>query len=160
MGTVNLAGFGKRFVAYIIDFILLGFALTLVLLPFGGILAFIGLGAVGSNADLSEGETAAWASMAGLSIGGLVLISLAIPVIYDALMTASVRQGTVGKMAMKIKVVKENGETLSTSEAFIRAILKSVTGGACLFLWLVCLFNKQEQNLHDMASSALVVSAE
>ena len=75
-------------------------------------------------------------------------------------MTASAKQGTLGKMAMKIKVMKETGEQLNTSEAFIRAVLKSIIGSACALLWLVCLFNNKEQNLHDMAAKTLVISAE
>ncbi len=160
MENVKLAGFGKRFVAYIIDGILLSIVLGIVLIPFGGILGVMGMKAAESGGEMGDEAAMAAAAMAGISFGGIILVALVVPIVYDALMTASPKQGTLGKMAMKIKVVKETGEQLSTGDAFIRALLKSVLGGACAFLWLVCLFNKQEQNLHDMATKSLVVSAE
>jgi uncharacterized RDD family membrane protein YckC len=160
MENVKLAGFGKRFLAYIIDGILLSIVFSIVLLPFGGLLGFMGMKAAENGGEITDEAAVATAAMAGISIGGIILVALVVPIVYDALMTASPKQGTLGKMAMKIKVVKETGEQLSTSDAFIRAVLKSILGSACAFLWLVCLFNKQEQNLHDMAVKSLVVSAE
>jgi uncharacterized RDD family membrane protein YckC len=160
MENVKLAGFGKRFLAYIIDGILLSVVLSIVLIPFGGLLGIMGMKAAESGGDMTDEAAVATAAMAGISFGGIILVALVVPIVYDALMTASEKQGTLGKMAMKIKVVKENGERLNTTDAFVRALLKSIIGGACAFLWLVCLFNKQEQNLHDMAAKTLVVSAE
>lgn len=154
MKNFPLAGFGKRFLAYIIDGILLGIAFTLIFLPFGGLMAFLGLGA---GRGLSDGEAAAMAVTGGISILGIILLAIIAPVVYDALMTASPRQGTLGKSIMKIKVIKENGEPLNTSEAFIRALVKFVAGQFCVLLLLVCLFNKEEQNLHDLAAKTLVV---
>ncbi|RFS14442.1 RDD family protein [Emticicia sp. C21] len=154
MNNFRLAGFGKRFLAYIIDGILLGIAFMLIFLPFGGLFAFLGLG---SGRGLSDGEAAAMAVTGGVSILGIILIAIIAPVVYDALMTASPRQGTLGKSIMKIKVIKENGEPLNTNEAFIRALVKFVAGQFCILLLLVCLFNKEEQNLHDLAAKTLVV---
>ena len=156
MNNFRLAGFGKRFLAYIIDGIILGIVFTLVLIPFGGIFAFLG---VGGGDHLTDGEAAAMAVTGGVSILGIILVAMVAPIIYDALLTASPRQGTLGKSIMKIKVVKENGETLTTSEAFIRALVKYVTGQFCFLLLMVCLFNKEEQNLHDLAAKTFVVEA-
>ncbi len=160
MENVKLAGFGKRFLAYLIDGILLSIVLSIVLIPFGGLLGIMGMKAAQNGGEMSDEAAVATAAVAGMSIGGIILVALVVPIVYDALMTASSKQGTLGKMAMKIKVVKETGEQLNTSEAFIRAVLKSIIGGACALLWLVCLFNKKEQNLHDMAAKTLVLSAE
>jgi uncharacterized RDD family membrane protein YckC len=154
MNNFRLAGFGKRFLAYIIDGIILGIAFTLIFIPFGGIFAFLGLGA---GRELSDGEAAAMAVTGGISIIGIILLAIIAPVVYDALMTASPRQATLGKSIMKIRIVKENGEPLNTSEAFIRALVKYVTGQFCFLLLLVCLFNKEEQNLHDLAARTFVI---
>ena len=156
MNNFRLAGFGKRFLAYIIDAIILGIAFSLILLPFGGILAFLGFG---SGGNITDGEAAAMAVTGGISILGIILVGMVAPIIYDALMTASPRQGTLGKSIMKIKVVKENGEALSTNDAFIRALVKYVSGQFCFLLLMVCLFNKEEQNMHDMAAKTLVIEA-
>lgn len=154
MNNFRLAGFGKRFLAYIIDGIILGIAFTLILLPFGGLFAFLGLG---QGRGLSDGETAAMAVTGGVSFIGIILVAMIAPIVYDALLTASPRQGTLGKNIMKIKVVKESGEPLNTSDAFIRALVKYVTGQFCFLLLLVCLFNKEEQNLHDLAAKTFVI---
>lgn len=154
MNNFRLAGFGKRFFAYIIDGIILGIIFTLLLLPFGGILSFLGMS---SGGGFSDGETAAMAVAGGISIFGIILIGMIAPIVYDALLTASPRQGTLGKSIMRIKVVKENGEQLTTADAFIRALVKYVTGQFCFFLLMVCLFNKEEQNLHDLAAKTLVI---
>jgi uncharacterized RDD family membrane protein YckC len=157
MENLKLAGFGKRFVAYIIDAIVLGIAMSIIFIPFGGVLGFMGMNAFQNDGDMTESETIATAAMAGISIGGIVLIALVVPFVYDALMTASEKQGTIGKMVMKIKVIKENGEKLNTTDAFVRSIVKYAVGSFCALLFLICLTNKQEQNLHDMASKSLVV---
>ncbi|RYU97015.1 RDD family protein [Emticicia agri] len=156
MNNYRMAGFGKRFLAYIIDGIILGIAFSLILIPFGGIFAFLGLG---GGRDLTDGEAAAMAVTGGISIFGIILIAMVAPIIYDALLTASPRQGTLGKSIMKIKVVKENGEQLTTGDAFIRALVKYVSGQFCFLLLMVCLFNKEEQNLHDMAAKTFVIEA-
>lgn len=157
MENLKLAGFGKRFIAYIIDAIVLGIVMSIIFIPFGGVLGLMGMKATESGGDMSDSETIATAAMAGVSIGGIVLIALVVPFIYDALMTASDKQGTIGKIVMKIKVIKENGERLNTTDAFIRSIVKYAVGSFCALLFLVCLTNKQEQNLHDMASKSLVI---
>jgi uncharacterized RDD family membrane protein YckC len=152
MENLRLAGFGKRVLAYIIDGIVLGVALSIILIPFGGLMAVMGL-------DAQDGEIDNPMAMAtaGLSFMGIALVAMVAPIIYDGLMTASTKQGTLGKMAMKIKVVKEDGSRLSQGEAIIRAVVKAVLGAFCFLVWLVMLFNKEQQNLHDMTVKSLVV---
>ncbi len=157
MNNVRLAGFGKRFVAYILDFIILGAAFALILIPFGGIFAFIGFNQGRMDAGEFTGAEAAALATAGISFVGVILLAIVAPVVYDAFMTASPRQATLGKSIMRIKVVKENGERLTTGEAFIRALVKYVAGQFCFLLFLVCLFNKEEQNLHDLAARTFVI---
>ncbi len=159
MENLKLAGFGKRLVAYIIDGIILGAAMMIAFIPFGGLFAFMGMNAAQNGGEMTDEAAVATAAMAGISIGAIVLVALVVPLIYDTFMTASAKQGTLGKLVMNIKVVKETGEGLNTQEAFIRALVKYATGSFCIFLFLACLFNKQEQNLHDMAAKTLVLEA-
>jgi uncharacterized RDD family membrane protein YckC len=151
-----MAGFGKRFLAQIIDNIIIWIVFFLVLIPFGGVLSFLGMSGGMRGDDLSGGEAAALAAT-GVSFIAVLLILVVAPVVYDALLTASPRQGTLGKSIMKIKVIKENGQALTTSEAFVRALVKYVTGQFCFLLFMVCLFNKEEQNLHDLAAKTFVI---
>lgn len=157
MNNVILAGFGKRFVAYILDGIILGVVFLLLFIPFGGIFAFLGFNEGRFDAGDFTDEQAAALALTGISFVGIILLAIVAPIIYDALMTASPRQATLGKSIMRIKVVKENGEPLSLGDAFIRSLVKYVTGQFCFLLLLVCLFNKEEQGLHDLAARTLVI---
>lgn len=156
MNNFRLAGFGKRLIAYILDIIILTIGFSLIFIPFGGIFAFLGFNSRGFDGDLSSGEAAALAAT-GISFIGIILLAIVAPIIYDGLMIASPRQATLGMNIMRIKVIKENGEMLNSSESFIRALVKYVTGQFCFLLFLVCLFNKEEQNLHDLAARTLVI---
>ncbi|WP_259015789.1 RDD family protein [Emticicia fluvialis] len=160
MKNVQFAGFGKRLVAYLLDGFILGMGLFLLLIPFGGIFAFLGFNDsfYNSGEDISPDEIASLA-VAGISIFGIILLALIAPIIYDTLFTASSKQGTLGMQIMRIKVVKENGQPLTMGDAFIRALVKFVTGQFCGLLFLICLFNKEEQNLHDLAARTFVVES-
>ena len=153
MENISLAGFGKRLVAYIIDAILLSFVLFILLIPFGGIMAFMGMG--NHNDEITDSAVAA---MAGFSILGLIVVAVIAPVIYETLMISSAKQATLGKMAMKIKVVKEDGQKLELTDAIVRTLVKYISGSFCFLLLLVCAFAKNEQNLHDMAAKTFVVN--
>lgn len=156
MDKSQLAGFGNRLVAQIIDGIILGIAFTLILIPFGGVAALLGLGAA-DNMDGSEEASAALMGLAGMSIVGLILFSIIVPFLYEAFMISSPKQATFGKVLMKIKVVGENGERLSFGQALGRSLIKYITSNLCILLWLWPLFNPEEQSLHDLVVKSYVV---
>ena len=156
MNAFPLAGFGNRLVAQIIDSIIVGIAFSLILVPFGGLAALIGL----SSADALEGSDEATAAVMGLFGIGLIVLLLAsifTPLLYDAFMVSSSKQATFGKMIMKIKVVGPNGERLTFSQALVRSLIKYISGHFCFLLWLWPLFNPEEQALHDLAAKSLVI---
>ena len=155
MDKSQLAGVGNRLVAQIIDGIILGIAISIVLVPFGGIAALMGASA--GNWSGSEEEVAAMAGIAGMSILGLIFLSLFVPFIYEAVMISSARQATLGKIIMKIKVVGENGERLSFGQALGRSLIKYISSNLCILLWLWPLFNPEEQSLHDLVVKSYVV---
>ena len=64
---------------------------------------------------------------------------------------------TVGKMVMRIKVVKENGKKLTYSDALLRTIsgfLSAVVFGLG-FLWVI--WDKKKQGWHDKIAKTVVV---
>ena len=63
MENVKLAGFGKRFLAYLIDGILLSIVLSIVLIPFGGLLGIMGMKAA-EGGEMSDEAAVATAAMA------------------------------------------------------------------------------------------------
>ncbi len=158
MDKSQLAGFGNRLVAQIIDGIILGIAFSLLLIPFGGIATLIGLNS-DSIENSSDEAAAALIGLAGVSMVGLILFSLIAPFIYEALMISSAKQATVGKIVMKIKVVGPDGERLTFGQAVGRSLIKYISSNLCILLWLWPLFNPEEQALHDLVIKSYVVKS-
>lgn len=158
MDKSQLAGFGNRLVAQIIDGIILGIAFSLLLIPFGGIATLVGLNS-DSIENSSDEAAAALIGLAGVSLVGLILFSLIAPFIYEALMISSAKQATVGKIVMKIKVVGPEGERLTFGQAVGRSLIKYISSNLCILLWLWPLFNPEEQALHDLVIKSYVVKS-
>lgn len=150
MQNVTFAGVGNRLVAQIIDGLILGFVMSLLLVPIFG----IGFFSTYSRDMTDEGAIAA---LAGLAILPIILIGIAAPVLYEAFMLSSAKQATLGKMIMKIKVVDEQGQRLTFGAALGRSLIKYVSSNVCILLWLWPLFNNTEQALHDLIVKDYVI---
>ena len=136
-------GFWIRVVASFIDGIIL---LILIIL-----LASISLVIFG--AALGEG--------AGVGMFLLVLILASIATIfYKPIMEASEYQGTVGKYALGMKVVDQNGQRISMTSSFLRTILYIIGAQAFLLcLGIVMIgFTEYKQGLHDILANTYVVT--
>ena len=149
MQNFTFAGVGNRLVAQIIDGLIMGFVISLIIIPIFGIGIF-----TGSMDNFDEG---AIATMVGLALIPIILISIAAPILYEAFMLSSAKQATLGKMVMKIKVVDEQGLRLSFGSALGRSLIKYVTSNLCILLWLWPLFNNTEQALHDLVVKGYVI---
>jgi len=136
-------GFWIRFVASFIDGIIL---LILIIL-----LASISLVIFG--AALGEG--------AGVGMFLLVLILASIAtILYKPIMEASEYQGTVGKYALGMKVVDQNGQRITMTSSFLRTILYIIGAqGFLLCLGVVMIgFTEYKQGLHDILANTYVVT--
>jgi uncharacterized RDD family membrane protein YckC len=150
MNNFTFAGVGNRLVAQIIDGFILGFAISLIVIPIFGLGIF-----GGSFSNFTDQSAVAAALMLGIL--PIILVGLASPIIYEAFMISSVRQATLGKMIMKIKVVDEKGQRLTFGAALGRSLIKYVTSNLCVLLWLWPLFNDTEQALHDLVVKDYVI---
>ena len=125
------------------------------------ILAVIGLGAFSMHdADLSyDSETAIGFLFA--MIAGYMLLILGIAAagwLYHALMESSSQQGTLGKMALGIKVTDLNGNRITFGRAtgrYFSKIISSLTMGVG---YIMAGFTQQKQALHDIIAGCLVVN--
>ncbi|MEZ4901054.1 MAG: RDD family protein [Spirosomataceae bacterium] len=153
----NYASFGRRFVALLIDGLILGVAQSIVIAP---IMVAIGLGAV-SNADaLSDMNEQQAMGMASGILGATMaiqLVSFIIGGVYFVLMESSAKQGTLGKMAMGLKVTDLNGNRINTTAAVIRYIGRLVSGAILLIGYIMAAFTAKKQALHDLMASTLVL---
>jgi uncharacterized RDD family membrane protein YckC len=137
-------GFLIRFLAFVIDIVVTLVAVVAVAIVFG---IFFG--------SLFGGE-------AGFGAGLIILIlaGLAAQFLYKPLMEASEYQGTIGKIALSMKVVDKHGRRITMAKSFIRTIVyiieHAIPFGSLAFV--IIAFTDENQGLHDMAAETYVVS--
>ncbi|HEY6980404.1 RDD family protein [Reyranella sp.] len=145
-GPANVAygGFWVRVVAYIIDAILLNIA-------FGIIGAIVGVSVIPVDpSKLDSAETMA-------HVGRLQVIALVITWLYFAFMESSPRGATVGKMALGLRVVDEQGNRISFARATGRFFAKFVSTIILMIGYLMVAFTDRKRGLHDMIAGTLVI---
>lgn len=136
-GTLDLASIGRRFGAAFVDGILMW-------IPIGIMIGILGL-----------------ASATSMRVNGAwnfwFLIPSVVAVTYQALMLAA-RGQTLGKMAMKVKVVGADGTELTTGQAWGREIIRAVLGFLYIVDYIPAFFTKEKTTLHDLAAKTRVVN--
>lgn len=152
LGELDMASVGRRFVAIFIDGLIV--TLPIMILAF---LVLLPLGFIDAQEEV-EGLPPAFA------IFGNLLVSIgaaAIYILYEGLMLASGGQ-TVGKKAMKVKVVSAEGKDLTSGQAWGRAASRQILGMVpCLNMidYLVA-FGQERTAIHDMMAKTRVVNWE
>lgn len=127
--TYDLADISERFIALIIDVVILGMI--------GGIL--------GVSVDLLWG-------------GGLV--GFIISAGYQWYFLTRQNGQTIGKMIMKIQVIKTDGTPISDMEAIIRYV-GYILNTPFLFLgWILAFFDNTRQGFHDKIANTYVVKTQ
>ena len=122
--SVKYAGFWVRFLAMVLDCILLGAVSTIL---------------SGGNNDI-QGS-----------------ISLAVGWLYFAFMESSVKQATLGKMVLGLKVTDINGKKISFARATGRYFAKILSAIILFIGFIMVAFTEKKQGLHDKLADTLVV---
>ena len=139
---MNYANVGKRFVALVIDVIILSI--------FQSIITFVISLAIGGIAANEE------------TIGAVIFTSVSVVIIiviywlYYAIQESSPKQATIGKQAMGLVVTDMNGEKVSFPKASIRFLSRSLSG-ILLIGYIMAFFTEKKQALHDMLAGTLVL---
>lgn len=144
-------GFWIRFVAYVID--------ALILLVPTVILVGLFAGFVFLNRDSLDHEEE---GLPAVLVIALVLLAVAMIVInwlYEALMTSSPRGATFGKMALGLRIVRFDGAQLSFGRATARHFAKyMVTPMVPLAIgYIMAAFTNRKRALHDILADTLVI---
>jgi uncharacterized RDD family membrane protein YckC len=150
---VHYAGFWRRFVAHVIDQIIVGIAAFVVLIP-GLALLGVGIGA----GIMEESESAIGLILAAIAayLAAIVLILVG-QWLYYALMESSGRQATIGKLALGIVVTDLSGNKITFGRATGRYFGKIVSGMIMGIGYIMAGFTERKQALHDIMASCLVV---
>ena len=136
-------GFGPRYLAYLVDYLIIG-----LMTGFVSIVLY-GLGLM----FLSFGVT--WTAL--LLFWAAPIVSLAITILYYVKWEAGIAQGTLGKRALGIIVTDMTGNQISKGTALARFFGRIVSGAPMGIGFLLCAFTEKKQTLHDMMSKTLVV---
>jgi uncharacterized RDD family membrane protein YckC len=152
--SVRYAGFWKRFVAAIID----GFVLAIVnFVIFVPALGMLGLGMAGTDRDMGLDRSP---GLLLALVGTWMLSAFAVFAagwLYFALMESSAKGGTLGKMALGIRVTDLNGNRISFARASGRYFGKIISAAILYIGFLMTAFTQQKQALHDIIAGCLVV---
>jgi uncharacterized RDD family membrane protein YckC len=145
VSAVRYGGFWMRFVAAVID----GILVELVVLPVGTVVGAM-IGAAGYAVDMPG----IGIRMASLIIGGTV--GMLASWIYEAAMESSSKQATLGKMALGLKVTDLEGRRISFARATGRHFAKYLSGFILFIGYIMAGFTARKQSLHDMIAGTLV----
>jgi uncharacterized RDD family membrane protein YckC len=149
-GHHPFAGFWSRAAARVIDLLIIIAAFNLIYLA-DRLGADAGLW---TGMGLGEGSwTGAGISMANVLRG---LFFLTFPVFYYVYLHATYGQ-TFGKMALKIKVVNEDGTSLDYRKAFLRWLGYFLCDLTFYIGYLWAAFDHRKQGLHDKVCRTVVV---
>jgi len=77
--------------------------------------------------------------------------------LYDALLTSSAWQGTVGKKVLNLRVTDEAGNRISFARATGRHFAKIVSGMILYIGFIMVGFTQRKQGLHDIIAGTLVM---
>jgi uncharacterized RDD family membrane protein YckC len=137
-------GFWIRVVAYIIDGIILNIGLGIVGM-------FLGISLI--PADPAHTDPIEAMSQMG-TFQGLALVA---SWLYFSLMESSARGATVGKMAVGLRVVDEQGQRISFLRATGRFFAKFISALILLIGYFMVAFTDRKRGLHDIMAGTLVV---
>ena len=158
MVTVELyAGFWKRFIAYLLDSIILAIPLFIVSIIFAVLIngiamsLFFGDSSMGSNPALDIMFV-----IVGLIPSVLIFI---LCLLYFAVFESSSWQATPGKKIIGIKVVDIQGERIALGKALLRNVGRIASSILCIG-YIIIGFTQKKQGLHDMIAGTLVVNAD
>lgn len=147
MEDLDMAGRGARLGGAIIDGLVM---IALILPPLFAFGAFSAVTTTGKVTTSSDG------------VGEILLITvfpLAIGALYEALMLTW-RGQTLGKMALKLKVVRPDGSDISGGQAWGRAVSRILMSATRIlgFIDTLMIFSKPRTTLHDRIAKTRVVN--
>lgn len=149
------AGFWWRFLAFILDQIVVSIAASILTIPL-----FAGLGITVfslSEMDLNSTEMLAIVgSMFGLYILTFALM-IAFEWLYYSLFESSKHQATIGKMVCGIIVTDMNGERIKFGRATGRFFGKILSAMIIYIGYIMAAFTEKKQALHDLIANTLVI---
>ena len=142
----NLASFGWRFLAWVIDYFLISLLASFIV-----------------NALIANGVVHAMSSYATLLKASprelfIVQLSFIVPlIIYNTVCEASPMKGSIGKKLCRLVVVDIDGMGLTFVNALLRSFGKSISVFLLYIGFITIFFTEHKQALHDQLAKTYVV---
>jgi uncharacterized RDD family membrane protein YckC len=149
---VLYAGFWLRFVAWIIDRLILGVVTRIIIFPVFGL---------STLRMILRGHTQPedFLPLVGM-LGRVFVISLVLDWLYYALMESSAWQATLGKKALGLRVTDMQGNRVSFGRASGRFFARIISDFTLLIGYIMAGFTERKQALHDILAGCLVIRQE
>ena len=155
------AGFWLRFVAILLDGLILGIPMAIL----GGILGGIIGGIWGFSYGVShpDGKFGMLDSDGDLNASflimefGIIILSTIVKWLYFSLQESSSAQATLGKRILGLKVITMDGQRIGFGRASGRFFGKFISSLTMLIGYMMAGFTERKQALHDMIAGTLVV---
>jgi uncharacterized RDD family membrane protein YckC len=151
--AIRYAGFWRRFVAFVLD--------SLILSAVFGMLMFIfGIGMWSASSPMQKGnyyDSSAQAAFAGAMMSTWMIYFVG-SWFYFALMESSKNQGTLGKMALGLRVSELDGHRISFGRATGRYFAKILSTMTLMIGYIMAAFTSKKQALHDFVAGTMVLS--
>jgi uncharacterized RDD family membrane protein YckC len=154
---VEYAGFWLRFLAFLIDGVVMSLAVVLVLIP---LIFLTGLGTLLSRFHPDEEWNDAGVFLIVAVFFLFATVGLAVTWLYHAWMESSEWQATVGKKALSLVVTDMAGQRVSFGRATGRHFAKIITNLVSFGIglgYLMAAFTAKKQALHDIIAGCLVL---
>lgn len=152
---IEYAGFWWRFLAYLIDSIIISTISWIFILPVFAILGIsvFSMKQSGYNMD----DPTLFIGTFLMAMIPVAIISTAAQWLYFALMESSKHQGTVGKLLLKIKVTDTAGNRINFARATGRYFAKIISGMILMIGYIMAGFTERKQALHDILANCYVI---
>lgn len=156
MNTIY-AGFWLRFVAYIIDSIIIGAVYWVMSIPIFAIFGISQANEMQNIDNMSEAEAMGMFGTIMALSGATTFLITVIAILYWSLMESSKYQATVGKIALGLKVTDMDGKNLDFVKALVRNVCKIISSMIMGIGYIMAGFTEKKQGLHDIIANTLVV---
>ncbi len=147
IGARRYAGFWIRFVARLLDAVVLGVVLTIIMVPLS---LLIGLGSMASfDPSRSLGVTF------GI-LGIYALLNIGLQFAYEVYFVSK-RGGTVGKLILGLRIIRVDGSMLTPGQAAGRYLAYLLNSFTFFIGFIIAGFDPEKRALHDRICDTRVI---
>lgn len=155
---LNLAGIGARFLAALIDGVVIGIPIAIISTALSAIMAVRVIHRTSREPSFNTGMAVDTIGTFFAGFGFIMIVTLLLTWSYFALLESSSWQGTIGKKLMGIQVTDQQGLRISLGRATLRLVVKAFLSGWFLIGYIMAFFTQKKQTLHDLIAGTLVLN--